>query len=304
MIRSVKNFLKKGFTRLSDRAAEWIVSLLIISILIIIVWVFIGGVPSGFYDDKGKVSLESIGGWGASNAAFLAEGALNFFTAHPLKVVLCFAFLSMVGLAAYFAIRYGKAFLEIFRDFAQTHELTQRVGLFGFSPTAKPDAEIGDWDRLAAEITNPTNRILYVLGATGWDTFGHRKAPLFDPLGVFTGHIRIILMDEASPHLRARAASVGMKEASYKKQIKKSIERIRELHGRGRYIELALYDSPPNWKMIITAQFGWIQHYWRELHVADTPVYLFYATDDQKGLYHAFFDDFDRIWSLARKIPL
>ena len=51
-------------------------------------------------------------------------------------------------------------------------------------------------------------------------------------------------------------------------------------------------------------KYCWIQHYWRDAHVADTPVYLFYATEDQKGLYHAFFDDFDRVWNLAKKVQL
>ncbi|MFN4166363.1 MAG: hypothetical protein ACK4GK_17450 [Ferrovibrio sp.] len=249
--------------------------------------------------ENGVFSSEKFTMWALLEVAATFKASLQYVTNHPTEssiYALGFA-IAFAGLV--FTLKLSRHAVGFFTEGAQRKGLLSRVGLYGFRESTTIEDAKADVGHFIANINRPDNRILNILGATGWETFGAKNSPLHEAVKNFSGTIRIILIDPTSRFLCDRAGSVGMKEDSYRKQVEKSIKWLTALKAQGKHVELALYDSIPNWKMIFTARAVWLQHYKANIHVAETPVYLFYSTDDQKGLYHAFYADFERIWDRA-----
>ncbi|MCR4376652.1 MAG: hypothetical protein NUV50_00970 [Rhodospirillales bacterium] len=182
--------------------------------------------------------------------------------------------------------------------------LLQKVGLSEYWEDAHIERRAEQWGALSDCIKITPQAYLNYIGATGWETFGAKHAPLYDAFTNFRGTIRVILMKPDSSSLSARANSVRMTVKGYKNQIIKSAKFLMALRSRGHQVELRYYDSPPNWKMIFSPRRLWLQHYHNDNHVAECPVYLFYATEDMKGLYHSFAKDFERIWERCEPVDL
>ena len=164
--------------------------------------------------------------------------------------------------------------------------LLNQSGLFGYWPDARTEGKHQEWKTVVEEIKNQKNSLLLLLGATGWETFGNETSPLHNAISTYNKGIRIMLMDPDSQYLKARAKAVGMNDNDYKNEIIKSINYLKELRKKNHHISLKLYDSLPNWKMIITSKHIHIQYYNNDSHVADCPLYQFYSTDNPGGLYH------------------
>lgn len=304
MLGRIRSFFKRGFEGFSSDVAKWVVKGLLILAVIIVAWLVGFELPASARDAHGEVAWDKLCTWAVHGvkALFLDVGV--YAVARPIRAFLLASFFVVLAVLIFLIIRYWRQFSERINDLLKLNDLVGRVGLFGFAQDARPGSEFDEWDNLIGQIKDPENRILYILGATGWDTFGSKNSPLHEVLHDFKGNIKIILLDPDSRFLVNRAKSIRVNEKTYKNQIKKSIKMLKGLKQKGGFVDLSLYDSPPNWKFILSARFSWVQRYWRDEHVADTPVYLLYATDDLKGLYHAFFDDFDRIWQLSKQVDL
>ena len=181
----------------------------------------------------------------------------------------------------------------------QRRKLVQLVGLSGYWPDARPPLGNQAWEKLREHISGAENPILNILGATGIDTFGKEGSPLWDCIGKYGGDIRIILMSPDSEFLTERANDVGMSEGAYREEINSALAQIEKWQRSGRRVSHRTYDSPPNWKLILTNKLAWVQYYRHRMHVQETPVYQFYATFGETGLYHVFNDEFARIWRLC-----
>jgi hypothetical protein len=92
--------------------------------------------------------------------------------------------------------------------------LVEQAGLGGRWPHSSPnDATGAPWADLCKEVLRSENRILYILGANGEETFGAPEAPLYGTLEQFHGTVRIVLLYPDSDQMAGRAAAVGMTRA-------------------------------------------------------------------------------------------
>jgi hypothetical protein len=187
---------------------------------------------------------------------------------------------------------------RILEEAAVDRALAKKAGIGGRWPHAKTTGEDGaPWHELCAEILRPGNTTLEILGANGIETFGERGSPLYDVLEKFHGTTRVILSHPDSTQTAGRAADVGVPIGEYRRAIRISTTRLKQLRRQHRPIEGRYYDAQPNWKLIITSRTLWVQYYIPGgSHVNETPVWRFDATDEEHGLYHYFDMEFDRIW--------
>ncbi len=244
--------------------------------------------PTAALNKEGHLTLASSAAW--LNSIF--GGRLD--PTVSLVVVLCVAFtvaflIVVISLAVSALVRTGISSYK-------RRQLVQRVGLSGYWPDAKADENSDAWLALRNHIYSQGNSTLYILGATGLDTFGKRGSPLWQSVDEFKGEIRVILLAPDSKHLPLRAKSVGMSEIQYREQISMAINQLTEWKAQGHRVRHYLYDALPNWKILLTSKLVWVQYYRPHQNVQDTPVYQFYATENRFGIHEAFRVEFLRIW--------
>jgi hypothetical protein len=184
---------------------------------------------------------------------------------------------------------------------SEAEMLVQAIGVSGFSRHATKAEKRKDWKACAEKIKEHKAKDLRIMGATGWETFGDPGSPLHKLLGRFNGEVKILLMkpDAALPALIHRAAEIGQSPADYAKEIERSIDRLRNLRKSGRNISLKLYTQTPVWKMIISNDYMWLQHYRCDSNVDDTPVYVFFSDGDEgTSLFHALYSVWLKRWDV------
>lgn len=177
--------------------------------------------------------------------------------------------------------------------------LVQAVGVSAFYPHSTKAEKKRDWHSCVESIKNHHARDLRIMGATGWNTFGEPKSPLYRLLSQFDGEVKILLMlpDPKLPALIRRAKETGRAPEEYVAEIKRSIERIRVLRAKGKNISLKFYSQTPIWKMIISNDFMWLQHYCATTDVEDTHVYVFFSDgDDGSSLFHPLYSVWLKRW--------
>lgn len=185
-----------------------------------------------------------------------------------------------------------------FRATAVERALAQQAGLGGRWPHARVDDPAGaPWGELCKEIARPDNHLLYILGANGIDTFGAQGSPLYAVMQSFRGEVRAILVHPNSNETVGRAHAVGTDPIEYRRAIRQSETRLRDLRRQQHAVEGRFYTGQPNWKLIITSTTAWVQYYAAGgQHVNATPVWRFDATKEGDGLYHLFRMEFERVW--------
>jgi len=171
-----------------------------------------------------------------------------------------------------------------------------------FSKHSTKEEKDSDWNLLRQDINNASelNSELWILGASGKATFSAYNSPLSDVLQVYKGSIRIMLLMPESFGMKTRASDLKQSDQSYIDEILDSIDCCKDLLTKyGRDISLRLYTGMPNWKMIITNQHLWLQHYSPSSHVENTPVYGFEPVADELTLYSGQKNEFSNIWKYA-----
>lgn len=185
---------------------------------------------------------------------------------------------------------------------SEAEALLQAAGVSGFSPHATKIEKKTDWKSCNAKIRANKAIDLRIMGSTGWNTFGHHQSPLYQLIEQFQGEIKILLMnpDPALPTLIQRAAETNKTPAQYAKEINDSITRLKLLkQQKGRNISLKLYDQIPIWKMLISNDYMWLQHYSKNMNVEDTPVYTFFSDGDGgTSLFHALYSVWIKRWDV------
>ena len=244
--------------------------------------------PKDALEKNSEVTFWSIYSW------FITLIEKNLIQAIGIVAVLVFAGV-IIWCLSLVAQRLVRALLSSI----DRRHLVQLVGLSGYWPDAKPDASHAAWVALHNHVSEANNPILYILGSTGLDTFGREASPLWESIREFSGEVRIILLSPDSEYLPERAADVGMTEGEYREEIRAALEQIQRWRDSGHRISHRTYDSLPNWKIILTSRLVWVQYYRHRKHVQETPVYQFYATNGETGLYHLFNEEFARIWRLC-----
>lgn len=190
---------------------------------------------------------------------------------------------------------------DIEQESSEEELLVQAVGISGFYPHTSKKEKRDDWKTCVARIRGHRAKDLRIMGATGWATFGAPESPLYKLLDEFDGEIKVLLM-KADPSLSAlvqRAKETGYKPDDYALEIRRSIDRLRQLKGKGKNISLKCYTQMPVWKMLISNDYMWLQHYRNSRNVDDTPVYVFYSDGDEgTSLFHALYSVWLKRWEV------
>lgn len=179
--------------------------------------------------------------------------------------------------------------------------LIQATGINAFSPHFLRSERLADWKNCNEKIKSNKTIDLRIMGATGWNTFGDSKAPLYRLLSQFTGEVKILLMkpDPTLPALIQRATEVGKTAEQYVTEINNSISRLKQLKRNGKNISLKLYSQTPIWKMIISNDYMWLQHYCKSKNVEESPVYVFFSDGDGgTSLFHALYSVWLKRWDM------
>lgn len=193
-------------------------------------------------------------------------------------------------------------------DALQSKDLALSAGLTSFSPhLTKKDKRL-DWDECRNKIK--VAKDLRIMGANGWDTFGSPSSPLHRTLTSFKGDLKILLLSD-NPHaeaVRERVQDLNRNADSYVQQIQDSLNFLKNLKtiDSKRQIEVRLYESPLNWKMIICNEYMWLQHYWPDRDIENTPVYAFFSDGGSapSSLFHPFHGEWKKQWASAKPYAL
>ena len=128
-------------------------------------------------------------------------------------------------------------------DARDNEALVKQAGLKALYPHAKKGEGGASWKALCDDIMLPENKFLFILGANGIDTFGGPTSPLFDALQKFHGTIRVILCEPDSKPMTGRAKAVGMTPQDYKRAIRASQRRLKELRQQQHAVEGRFYQA-------------------------------------------------------------
>lgn len=149
-------------------------------------------------------------------------------------------------------------------------------------------------------ITSQKSKILYISGATGWETFGSDHAPLHKAIHT-AKEVKILLFNPSSPDLPKRALDVGIDSIAYRQEIIDSISFLKTAHLKNKKIEVKFYNNYPFWKYIFLDECAWVWQYPPDAHVNTSPCYAFKkAAKGNIGMYEHMLAQFNKRWSSHR----
>lgn len=173
-------------------------------------------------------------------------------------------------------------------------------GIRIFSQHDDPETKKADWEGIVGDIQHASRRQspLWILGATGKETFADSDSPLHKVLKQYEGKIFVMLICPKSQAFEKRIRDLECSNDYYLMQILDSIDYCKELYLKhGRSIEVKLYKAMSVWKMIATNHVLWIQYYKPRVHVENTPLYGFDLAGSQTGLLEGFRTVFEKRWA-------
>lgn len=182
-------------------------------------------------------------------------------------------------------------------------KLNEYIGASGFSPNHNLSETKRNWAECVGKIKATKAKDLRIMGATGYKTFGEKDSPLYTFLEKYDGEVKVLLIEPNAnlDALISRAAQTEKTPQNYADEVTKSVERLKDLvRNKNRKITLKLYKQTPIWKMIISNDYMWLQHYSTcSDDVHKTPVYTFYSDGDGgTSLFHALYSVWQKRWEL------
>jgi hypothetical protein len=236
----------------------------------------------------------------------LSIGLLQADPVHSISLVCISAIVLVLFVLVRRARRKLREQSSFLLELAKDRALVEQAGLGGRWPHARVGVPGGaPWDAIRAEILEPHNQFLCILGANGIDTFGRQASPLYETLSQFQRTTRVILVSARSKQVDGRASAIGMDVQEYKNAIQISVRKLQELKRQMHPVEGRFYDGQPNWKLIITSRTAWMQYYMPGgMHVDATPAWRFDHVEDASCLYYYFHMEFDRIWRRCENDPM
>lgn len=149
-----------------------------------------------------------------------------------------------------------------------------------------------------------TGRTIMVMGSSGYGTLVDQVGDLSSVLDKCLG-AKIFLVNPFSPEAAARIEAVGHPEyrlATFREEVRQSIELLKRLKAMGKAIKLKLYSDPPLVKMVILGDYLWLQHYHTDLDVQTMPEYVLQHNRKDHGFYTLYAHYFEQRWASA-EIP-
>lgn len=191
---------------------------------------------------------------------------------------------------------------QVVQQVSESEKLIQTTGISGFYPHSTKAEKKKDWKLCVENIKRHRATDLRIMGATGWNTFGHSEAPLYKLLEQFNGEVKILLIDPdpTSPALIQRAHETNKTPEHYAKEVRDTLSRLKDLkQNKGRNVSVKLYRQTPIWKMVISNDFMWLQHYCKNKDVDNSPVYTFFSDGDEgTSLFHALYSVWLKRWEI------
>ncbi len=198
----------------------------------------------------------------------------------------------------------GLAWVQVprVRNLLRGARYMEAVGLRGyFHPQSKELPTSAAWELIKASASTPHGREhMRILGASGWNTFVKKEAPLYDVVRNYEGRLEIALLHPDSPFLADRAASVEQSIEVYRREIERTIRYVTALQKTNKSLDLRLYNNMPNWKLVMVGGMSLTQYYRPGEHVQDTPVVLWVNNGTDECAYQQFWWEFERIWRRCR----
>jgi hypothetical protein len=181
-----------------------------------------------------------------------------------------------------------------------TTRVLKDFGVRLFSKHSTDDEKAADWRLLQADLLDASDAgsELWIMGATGKATFASGAAPLCDTLRTYKGAIRILLMHPFAQAFERRTRDLKHDQESFADEILDALDYCASLvHKYGRDVQVRLYRETAIWKMFVTPNHLWLQHYNSGRHVDDTPMYCFQSVPGGSSLYEALKAVFFKRWN-------
>lgn len=207
---------------------------------------------------------------------------------------------AVISILAMLSLGLGRIVFDRNKLVANQKKMLASFGVRLFSRHDSEEARKSDWTALAADlaVASKEHSPLWIMGATGKETFSAASSPLFDVIRNYEGEVKILLIKPKSFAFHHRCKGLKVADDDYLEQILDSIEFCKETVARkNRSIELKLYESLPIWKMILTSRALWVQYYTPTDHVENTPLYCFEYRSEAPTLFEGFRAIFQERWS-------
>lgn len=149
-----------------------------------------------------------------------------------------------------------------------------------------------------------TGRTIMVMGSSGHSTLVDQVGDLGSVLDKCLG-AKILLVNPFSYEAATRIEAIGHPEltlATFREEVRQSIEFLKRLKAMGKAIKLKLYSDPPLVKMVILGDYLWLQHYHADLDVQTMPEYVLRHNRKDHGFYTLYAHYFEQQWERA-EIP-
>ena len=215
--------------------------------------------------------------------------SVAFFEAHPYQLILGSLFIGIL--------------ISSVTKLQKKSRLIDSFGINFFSDHNTSRQIKNDWEVFVRIIQQSNTQHLYILGATGRDTFQNNSSPLYEFVNTFQGDLKIMLLDPQTQMVNERAQAVSESVTEYRKQITGSISYLKELNKSKNVMKVKTYSDLPNWKMVMTERYLWLQCYNPGEHVDNTPVFGIYKNNSGfHSLYELFYYEFHKLWENSDEI--
>jgi hypothetical protein len=143
-----------------------------------------------------------------------------------------------------------------------------------------------------------TGRTIMVIGSSGYSTFVDHFGDLSTVLDKCLG-ANILLVNPYSQEARTRIEAIAHPDitlATFREEVRQSIELLKRLKAVGKAVRLKLYSDPPLVKMVILGDYLWLQHYHADLDIQTMPEYVLRHNRKDHGLYTLYAHYFVQRW--------
>lgn len=224
------------------------------------------------------------GHWDDQTVISLVTQAKDFIENHNVIFVMC---------ATFVAIILFESMMRILKHYKRG-TIALSSGLFFYSTNKTRLQRRKSKKFLKEQSKNKSN--LYIIGSTGWHTFGHPKSPLHDAF-ISCREAKIMLACPFSDCTKKRAENLNIDFTLYKKELIDGVKHLKKHSGNCR-IEIKFYRTYPFWKYIILQDQVWVQQYPKDVRVHLSPGYAFQKLErpeDQSIFIHVY-NQFLRMW--------
>ena len=126
----------------------------------------------------------------------------------------------VVAVLAVLVVALVVKYVKANRAFKGSRETLKMLGVRLFSNHSTPEEKNSDWDQMKSDLNSTSSSsVLWLLGATGKDTFGSPSAPLCEVLRAYKQPVRILLLRPYSKGFDKRVVELNVNAQTYTDQI-------------------------------------------------------------------------------------